>query len=115
MTTTEHPATERSESRSVEVQGNLSNEPAETENPHKNDDDEELQSDQLQDVPDGLQDFRHGLVDESVPEHRDASSFLMNYLWSREQRWYRVSTAFSLTSCKHNTSNDPFSRCKSVQ
>ena len=40
----------------------------------KNDHDEELQSDQLQDVPDGLQEFRHGLVDESVPEHRDASS-----------------------------------------
>ena len=40
----------------------------------KNDDDEELQSDQLQDVPDWLQEFRHGLVDESVPVHRDASS-----------------------------------------
>ena len=73
VTTTEHPATERSESMSVEVQGNLSHEPTETENPHKNDD-EELQSDQLQDVPDWLQEFRHGLVDESVPEHRDASS-----------------------------------------
>ena len=30
--------------------------------------------DQLQDVPDWLQEFRHGLVDKSVPEHRDASS-----------------------------------------
>ena len=74
VTTTEHPATERSESRSVEVQGNLSHEPTETENPHKYDHDEELQSDQLQDVPDWLQEFRHGLVDESVLEHRDASS-----------------------------------------
>ena len=36
--------------------------------------DEELQSDQLQGAPDWLQEFKHGLVDESVPEHRDASS-----------------------------------------
>ena len=48
MTTTEYSATERSESMSEEVQGDLSHEPAETENPNKNDDDEELQSDQLQ-------------------------------------------------------------------
>ena len=39
----------------------------------RNDDDEELHSDQLQ-VPDWLREFRHGLVDESVPEHRDISS-----------------------------------------
>ena len=42
--------------------------------PKKNDDDEELHSDQFQDVPDWQQEFRHGLVHESVPEHRDASS-----------------------------------------
>ena len=35
--------------------------PAETENPNKG-------------VPDWLLAFKHGLVDESVPEHRDASS-----------------------------------------
>ena len=58
----------------MEVKRNLSHEPAETENPNKNDDDEELQSDQLQGVPNWLQEFRHGLVDESVDEHRDASS-----------------------------------------
>ena len=40
----------------------------------KNNDNEELHSDQLQGVPDWLQEFKHGLVDESVPEHRDASS-----------------------------------------
>ena len=51
MTPTEHPATERSESMSVEVQGNSSHGPAETENPNENDDEKELQSDQLQDVP----------------------------------------------------------------
>ena len=31
-------------------------------------DDEESQSDQLQDVSDWLQEFRHGPVDESAPE-----------------------------------------------
>ena len=74
VTPTEYPATERSESTSESVRGNPSHEPAETENPNKNDDDEELQSDQLQGVPDWLQEFKQGLVDESVPEHRDASS-----------------------------------------
>ena len=43
-----------------------------TEHPNKNDDDDQLQRDQLQGVPDWLQEFRHGLVAESVPEHRDA-------------------------------------------
>ena len=74
VTTTEHPATERSEGMSDESQGNLSHGSAETKNPNKNDDDEELHSDQLQGVPDRLQEFRHGLVDQSVLEHRDASS-----------------------------------------
>ena len=51
VTTTEHQATDRSESTSVEVRGNLSH-----------------------DLPDWLQEFKHGLVDGSVSEHRDASS-----------------------------------------
>ena len=58
----------------MEVQGNLSHGPAEIENPNKYDVNEELQNDQLRDVPDWLHEFKHGLVDESVPEHRDASS-----------------------------------------
>ena len=78
--------------------GNLSHEPAETENSHKNDHDEELQSDQLQDVPDWLQEFRHGLVDESIPEHRHASGSSHELPLEPRQRWYRVSTAFLLTS-----------------
>ena len=45
---------------------------AEIEKPNENDD-EESQSDELQGVPDWLQEFKHGLVDESVPEHRDTS------------------------------------------
>ena len=63
MLTTEYSVTERSESMS-ESRNRKS---------RKNDDDE-VHSDQLQGVPDWLQEFRHGLVDESVPEHRDASS-----------------------------------------
>ena len=74
MITKEYPAPERSGSTSEELRGNPSHEPAETENPNKNDDDEELHSDQLQGVPDWLQAFKHGLLHESVPEHRDASS-----------------------------------------
>ena len=37
-------------------------------------DDEELQDDELQGVPDWLQEFKEGLIDESAPEHRDTSS-----------------------------------------
>ena len=51
VTPTEYPASTRSVSTSEEVQGNLSH-----------------------DLPEWLQEFRHGLVDQSVPEHRDASS-----------------------------------------
>ena len=40
------------------------------ENQNKNDDDEELQSDELQGVPDWPQEFKDGLVS----EHRDTSS-----------------------------------------
>ena len=74
VTTTEHPATERSESTSVEVQGNLSHEPAEIENSNNNDDNEEVRGNLSHYLPECLQEFRHGLVDESVLEHRDASS-----------------------------------------
>ena len=52
---TENPATARSEIMSEESRGNPSRGPAEIENPNENDDNEELQSDQLQDVPDWLQ------------------------------------------------------------
>ena len=59
---------------SEEVQGNLLHGPAETEKPNKNDDNEEVRGNLSHDLPEILQEFRHGLVDESVPEHRDASS-----------------------------------------
>ena len=85
-------------------------EPAETENPNKNEDDEEIQCEPLHDLLDmitGVQ--RVNLVDESVPaEPRPRmypltlSVILMNYQWSREQKWNkaRVSTVFILTSRK---------------
>ena len=39
-----------------------------------NDDNEEVRGNLSHDLPEWLQEFRHGLVDESVPEQRDASS-----------------------------------------
>ena len=69
-----HPASTRSEGISEEAQGHLSHGPAETENPQKNDDNEEVRGNLSHDLPEWLQEFRHGLVDESVPEHRDPSS-----------------------------------------
>ena len=48
-------------------------EPTEIENPNKNDV-EELQDDELHGVPDWLQEFKEGLIDESVPEHRESPS-----------------------------------------
>ena len=53
---TENPATERSEIRSEESRGNPSRGSAETENTNKNEDDEELRSELLQDVPEWPQD-----------------------------------------------------------
>ena len=83
MISTENPATERSDTMSEESRGNPSRGSAETENTNKNEDDEELRSEQLHDLPDWLQQFREILVDESVPtesrrnpshERRDTSS-----------------------------------------
>ena len=74
VTPTEHPASTRNENMSEEVQGNLSHGPAETENSNANDDNEEAQGNLSHDLPEWLQESRHGLVNESVPEHRDASS-----------------------------------------
>ena len=74
VTHTEHPAAERSEIMSEEVQGNLSREPGENKNPNKNDDDVDAQGNQSHDLPEWLQEFRNGLEDESVPKDRVASS-----------------------------------------
>ena len=98
VTDMEIPATRRSESTSEDssARGKSRHESAEIENPNKNDD-EELQSDELQGVPDWLQEFKHGLVDESVPVHRDApASSSRELLSEREQKWCRVNTTFLL-------------------
>ena len=67
---TENPATERSEIMSEESRRNPSRESAETENTNKNEDDEELRSELLQDVPEWLQDFKENLVDKNVQPHQ---------------------------------------------
>ena len=100
VTDTEIPATRRSESASEEslAREELLHRSAEIENSNTNED-EELQSDELQGVPDRLQEFKHGLVDENV-NIEILPVLLMNYLWSREQKWYRVNTVFLFTSRK---------------
>ena len=42
--------------------------------PNKNDDNEEVRGNSSHDLPDLVQELRQNLVDESVPEHRDASN-----------------------------------------
>ena len=82
-----------------ELQGNLSHASADTENPNKNDDNEELRSDLLQDVPDWLQEIKENLV-RILSRINTLPVLLMNYQWSREQKWYRarVSTVFIVIS-----------------
>ena len=53
------------------VRGNSSRRPAETENPKKHDN-EGLRRDPLRDLPEWSVEFKENLVDDSVPEHRDA-------------------------------------------
>ena len=45
-----------------------------TKNPNTNDDNEEVRGNSSHDLPEWPEEFRHNLVDESVPEHRDASN-----------------------------------------
>ena len=90
MISTENPATERSETVSEESLRNPSRGSAETENTNKNEDDEDLRSELLQDVPECLQDFKENLVDKNVQHINTLPALLMNYQWSREQKWDRV-------------------------
>ena len=59
---------------SEEVRENSSDGQAVTENPNKNDDNEEVRGNSSHDLPERPEEFRDTLVDESVPEHGDASS-----------------------------------------
>ena len=68
-------ATERSGSMSEESRGNPSRGSAETENTIINEDDEELRSELLQDVPEWLQDFKENLVDKNVQPHQYSQKF----------------------------------------
>ena len=96
---TENPVAERSGSTSKELQGNPMHKTTETENKNKYEGREEVQSDLLHDLLDWLQDFRENLVDESGPSEPRETLLLMietlpvllvNYQWSREQKWNRV-------------------------
>ena len=101
---TEKPVQERSASTSEELRGKPLHKPAETENKNKNEGREEVESDQLHDLPDRLQDFR----DESTStepwntqskEVKTLPSHLMNFQWCREQKWnrFRVITVYVRT------------------
>ena len=59
---------------SDEVPGDSSRGPPETENPNKNDDNEEVRGDSPHGLPEWPEEFKETLVDASVPENRDASS-----------------------------------------
>ena len=63
----ENPVPERSRSTSEELRGNPLHRSTETENTHKNEGREEVQSDLLHVLRDWLQEFRENLVDESSP------------------------------------------------
>ena len=56
------------------VRGDSSRGKVETENPNKNQDSEGVRSDPLRDLLEWLEEFKENLVDDSVPEHRDAPS-----------------------------------------
>ena len=74
MIGTENPATERSEIMSEESRGNPSRGSSETENTNKNEDDEEVRSELLQDGPERLQDFKENLVEKNVQPHQYSPS-----------------------------------------
>ena len=71
---TENPAPERCGSTSVELRETRCKNPKETANKNKNEDDEELRSELLQDLPDWLQDLKENMVDKSVRPHQDSPS-----------------------------------------
>ena len=61
---------------------------------------EKIQCDDLQGVQDWLQEFKHGLVMKVFQHTEILPVLLMNYLFCREQKWYRINTTFLLTSRK---------------
>ena len=77
---------------SDEVRGDSSRGPTETENPNKNDN-EEVRGETLRDLPEWLEEFTENMVDDSVPEHRDASSSSHELLSEPRAK---------VVSCKHS-------------
>ena len=75
---------------SEEVRGKPSRGSAETGNTSKNEDDEELRSELLQDVPEWLQDFKKSWWIRMFNHINTLPALLMNYQRSREQKWYRA-------------------------
>ena len=101
-----------------ELRGNRSQDrqKPKTKNQNKNEGRDEVHSDLLHDLPDWLQEFREKLVDESgLSDHGETLSMdiktlpvlLMNYQWSREQKWNwtRASTVSFLPSRETQTAN----------
>ena len=81
---------------SEEVRGDSSRGSAETEKPNKNDNG--VRGDPLRDLPEWLEEFKENLVDDSVPEHRDASSSSHELPFrAASKKWYRVSIVSTRT------------------
>ena len=94
---TQHPAWKRSENtRGIErVRGDPSRGPAEIQNPNKNEDNERVRGNPLRDLPEWLEKYTENLVDESVPEYRDAPAIsFVSQLQSREEKLFRASTIY---------------------
>ena len=94
----ENSTTERSGSTSEELRRNPLHRSTENQNTNKNEGHEEVQSDQLNELPDWLQEFREILVELVLYSHGETlrlkikilPDLLMNCQWSREQKWNRV-------------------------
>ena len=81
-----------------ELHGNLSHGTAECENPNKKTTTRKYEETCRVVCQEWPQEFRHGLVDESVPEHRDASNTSHELSSEPRAKVVRVITAFLLTS-----------------
>ena len=93
VTPTKHPASTRSVSMSDEVRGDSSHGPAGTENQNKNDDNEEVRGEPLRNLPGLLKEFKETWWMKVFQNTETLPVLPMNYLQSREPKWYRVSIA----------------------
>ena len=103
MILTQHPASARSDRTSgiERVRQDPSSGRAEIKNPNVNEDIERVRRNPLRDLPEWLEEFTENLVDDSVPEHRDASSSSHDLpAESREEKRYRINAVSILTSRK---------------